>query len=400
MPLKIQIVLCILFCLTFFSCHKRQKETEPAVSYRYSLLETDQTLSYGNNKPMRYGIYALFPFTDKKGRKYLTFQEYDQNEIHIYEMYTGNLCKTLKIAWEGPNGIPHLGGYYIKDLDEIYLTNPMLPVISRTDTTGQIFQKISYEKTDEGQFLVPTFTSNTVFYTPLVILKDTFYVLQETTMPGKEPDTWPVSCSIDTTHKSVKALPFCFPPILKESELRTVGIGLELTYSRCFDGSRFVYSFFFEESIAVAFPDHSEIQKIPAKSKYIQRINPREKRPADMFAGAKRMCEAPFYGNLIHDPYRNVYYRIAYPETEMEEEDESRVYIDIWTTGRKRFSIIILDKDFNIIGETLFPDYTYCSMSMFVEEEGLYIRSNHFKSPDFDEDKLMFTCFELVKKEK
>lgn len=70
---------------------------------------------------------------------------------------------------------------------------------------------------------------------------------------------------------------------------------------------------------------------------------------------------------------------------------------DDYTSGRKRFSIIIMDNDFNIIGETLFPDYSYHSKSMFVEEEGLYIRSNHFKSPDFDEDKLMFTCFKLLK---
>jgi hypothetical protein len=83
---------------------------------------------------------------------------------------------------------------------------------------------------------------------------------------------------------------------------------------------------------------------------------------------------------------------------EEEEKEGGRIYIDIRTTGRKRFSIIILDKDFNIIGETLFSDYKYCSGSMFVDEDGLYIRSNHFKSPDFDEDKLMFTCLELKKK--
>jgi hypothetical protein len=339
-------------------------------------------------------ISCVFHFTDKTGRKYLTFQESDQNKIHIYEMHTGNHYKTVNIAMEGPDGIGHLAGYYIKDFDEIYLNNAMLPFIARSDTSGHIFQKISFEKTDEGQMLVPIFTTG-IFYTPLVIIKDTFYLAQNHIMLKKEPDTWPVSYYIDTIHGSVKTLPFCFPPILKADELRKV-IGSETMYSRCYDGSRFVYSFYFEEAITVASPDHSDVQKIPAKSKYIKQINPREKRPDDMFLGAKRQCEAPFYGNLIHDPYRNVYYRVAYPGTEMEEL-EGRTYIDIFTTGRKRFSIIILDKDFNIIGETLFPDYKYCSVSMFVEEEGLYIRSNHFMDPDFVDNKLMFTCFELIK---
>jgi hypothetical protein len=34
---------------------------------------------------------------------------------------------------------------------------------------------------------------------------------------------------------------------------------------------------------------------------------------------------------------------------------------------------------------------------MFVRKDGLYISTGHFKNPDFDEDKLCFTCFELKK---
>jgi hypothetical protein len=378
--------------MAFFSC--RQEKGKQTVSDRYSLQETGQILSYESEKPLEYRLRTVFPFTDKKGQKYLTFQEIYKNTIHIYEMYTGKHCKTLEIEREGPDGITNMFGYYIKDFDEIYLTNPDLPMIARTDTTGRLFQKISYEKSDDGTVLIPSFRSTT--FEPLVIVNDTFYVTQ-VPMPGKDPDAWPVSCYIDTTHKHVGTLPFHFPPILKAGERRTVGIGVELSYSRCFDGSRFVYSFYFEEAITVASPDHRDVQKIPAKSKYISRLNPREKRSPDMFEGAKRLCEVPFYGDLIYDRYRDVYYRIAYPETEMEAEAEGRTYIDIWTTGRKRFSIIILDKDFNIIGETLFSDYKYCSKFMFVDEDGLYIRSNHIKSPDFDENKLMFTCLELKK---
>jgi hypothetical protein len=290
MKLKIHIALFIISCMVFFSC--RQKEGKQVASYQYSLQETGKILSHESDKPLVYSILAVFPFTDKTGRKYLTFQEYHRNRIHIYEMYSGKHYKTLEIDEEGPDGITQLHGYFIKDFDEIYLTNSGLPFIARTDTTGRIVQKISYAKSDNGMVLLPSFTSVTVSYTPLVIVNDTFYVTQ-VPMPGKEPDTWPVSCYIDTIHHSVKALPFCFPPILKANELRTVGTGAELSYSRCFDGSRFVYSFYFEESITVTSQDHREVQKIPAKSKYIERINPREKRSHDMFEGAKRMCEAP-----------------------------------------------------------------------------------------------------------
>ena len=38
--------------------------------------------------------------------------------------------------------------------------------------------------------------------------------------------------------------------------------------------------------------------------------------------------------------------------------------------GRKNFSIIILDKDFRILGETLFPDNTYNPTIMLVVPKG------------------------------
>ena len=393
MKLKTLIVLYIIIPLAFVSC--KQKSNNPNASYNYSLQKMGKILSLETNTPLNVRLVAIFSFSDKKGNRYLSFQE-NNNRIHIYEMFTGKHFKTLEIDREGPNGVTQLYGYYIKDFDEIYLTNPNLPFVARTDTTGRIFQKISYEKSDDGTLLLPSFSST--HYTPLVIVKDTFYITQ-VPPPWEEPNAWPVSCYVDTLNKSVKKLPFNFPQFLTKEErnLRTMGIGIEFSYSHCFDGTNFIYSFDIEESIRVTPPDHKDMKQFPVKSKYIKKVvSPREPRPDDMFLGAKRLCEAPFYGYLIYDPYRSVYYRIAYPETEMEEE-EGRTYIDIWRTGRKRFSIIILDKDFNIIGETLFPDYKYYSKKLFVEKEGLYIQSNHFKSPDYNDNKLEFTCFELVK---
>jgi len=393
MKQKLHFAFIIFFFFLFFSC-KQKGEKQHTASYHYSLKETDRVLTYESEEPLGINFSALFPFTDKNGNKYLTFQETSQNKISFYEMFTGKHFKTLEIEREGPNGITQLIGYYIRDLDEIYLTNPNLPMIAKTDTTGDIFEKINFEKTDDGKFLIPSFKST--HFSPLVIINDTFYITQ-VPYPGKEPDTCPVSCYIDTLHKSVGILPFNFPLIIKGNEIRTTGLGIELSYSRCFDGSNFIYSFYYEEQIRVMSPDHTEMQQIPVKSKYIKKINnTKEIRPSDMYLGAKRLCEAPFYSNLIYDHYRNIYYRVAYPETEMEDLD-GKTYIDVWTTGRKCFSIIILDKNFNIIGETLFPDYTYYSKHIFVEENGLYIRNNHFMNPDFKEDKLFFTCFELKK---
>lgn len=42
--------------------------------------------------------------------------------------------------------------------------------------------------------------------------------------------------------------------------------------------------------------------------------------PNEFLSVVKKTCEMPSYGNIMYDEYRKVYYRFAYPETELETE--------------------------------------------------------------------------------
>ena len=75
--------------------------------------------------------------------------------------------------------------------------------------------------------------------------------------------------------------------------------------------------------------------------------------------------------------------------------EESDNYLKIIRSGKKNFSIMILDKDLNVIGETLFPDYTFNPHLWFVREEGLYISTNNEMNPNYDENQLVFKRVEL-----
>ncbi len=57
--------------------------------------------------------------------------------------------------------------------------------------------------------------------------------------------------------------------------------------------------------------------------------------------------------------------------------------------------IALDDKDFRILGETLFPDNTYNPTIMLVRPEGLYISDSHYLNPQFNDDILSFRKFEL-----
>ena len=200
----------------------------------------------------------------------------------------------------------------------------------------------------------------------------------------------PVSFAIDMKDKSVRALYGFQYPSFPKTNNKAKKSGKESDFSRCFDGQRFVYSFYFSEDIYTCDIDHVEVKRIAAKSKYIDEIG-----FTDDYGNLtpKDIAENPNYGNLIFDPYRDVYYRIAYPKVVIEQGVNS---LELLEYGGKRFSIIILDKGFNIIGETLFPDYTYNSRIMFVRKDGLYISSSHFMNSNYSDDILCFQRFDLV----
>lgn len=112
----------------------------------------------------------------------------------------------------------------------------------------------------------------------------------------------------------------------------------------------------------------------------------------------KAQCEHASYGKILYDKYRNVYYRFVYPYCEID--DYSGDYLDLYRSGKKTFSIIVLDKQLNVIGETSFPPYTYNSNLAFILEDGLYVSLNHIKNPDYSDDILRFQKLELKERKR
>lgn len=71
-------------------------------------------------------------------------------------------------------------------------------------------------------------------------------------------------------------------------------------------------------------------------------------------------------------------------------------YLEITRYGKKLFTIVILDKDLNIIGEKLFPEFTYVPTAHLIRKDGLYISCSHFKNPNYSDDVLCFQKIKLI----
>ena len=148
-----------------------------------------------------------------------------------------------------------------------------------------------------------------------------------------------------------------------------------------------------KEDIIIASRDYREIKQVKVTSRYIGDVTGVQE---DTEWGPKQNLELARSGDLIYDPYREVYYRFAYPKVSLVND------MNWWGKsifGRTKFSVIILDKDFQIIGETLFPESIYNSYVFFVREDGLYIsRDYQMLYGNQSDDYMTFERVELVKK--
>lgn len=374
-----KIVVLLVVVISICSCRK----TETGIA---SLKSANKSFTFPLDDETLTWLWAMHPYTDKDGKEYLTFQNERKNDLLFYEMNTGKFLHRIKPEKEGDNGVGRFFGYYIEDLDNIYVTQMHRPEIDLIDSTATVKERLWLGETVNDLRLSGLF-SVSFHYQPIIKQGDKMYI---TSVCNRLAEKNPVTVTIDLKTKEVEALPFEYP-IFPVSHDKRKTYSIENQFSRIYDGESFIYSFDYDKHIYVASPDHQSVRKILIESKYVPEVEFEElKTSGDPL---KNICEVPKYGNMLYDPYRDVYYRLAYPENELELKDN---FIELYQYGRKTFSIMIIDKDFNIIGETLFPDYIYVPTAMFIREEGLYISTSHVKNPDFDENVLTFECFELV----
>jgi hypothetical protein len=280
-------------------------------------------------------------------------------------------------------------------LDNIYITSYEKFGLVKVDTTATVKQFIAYGKTNNGYNVVPSYKSNSFHYQPVVFFDKKIYITQKPYQASKISET-PVTVAIDTINQIIEEHPFRFPNLLTDDELRNSLIGLD--FSRDFNGKQLVYSFEIDENIYVTNIETDKIKKIPVRSKYINHLK-FDKRPNEIGLIYKMLLEASCYRNLLYDKYRNVYYRFT--QIGVEQRNDMGITPEIlWRSGPAQFSVIILDKDFNIIGETLFPKYTYNPTIAFIHKNGLYISDSHALNPSFDENVLSFKCFTLEESKK
>ena len=380
--MKHLILPLLLFCL-LSSCKREKGEPQD----NYTLEATENIKSFPLDSDVKYDASYLYTF-EENGKRYLSFLNYRTTQLLFYDFDTAKFLFKVTLDKEGSNGVVMPTGYYIKDFNNMYISSSAYFGLIKVDTTGTIVQKIAYGKTSTGYKILPSYNPSSRPYLPPIFIGNKVYITQNNLERFCPAEKTPLSVAIDTVQKKYISLPLTYS-ILTEKQLESN----VSSFSRTYDGKNFIYSFYVDEDILVTSIDHAEVKRIKAKSKYIN--TPDEKLDFESESAPIKVLTLARYGDLMYDPYREVYYRFAYPKTELEDNVN---WMGKAIYGRKKFSVIILDKDFQIIGETLFPEAIYNPYASFVSKEGLYISRDYQMNYDQSEDFMTFELFKLVEK--
>lgn len=330
---------------------------------------------------------SMFIYTDQSGSSFLSMENTQTNELNFYTLDSCKLSHKIKIAQEGPNGISNIWGHHIISLDSILVYSFNKFSIYLINRQGQVLQTYKLFENKDPLFCNPPIS---MIYNPMIIVDSCLYLNQylkytNTDYDGDALEKYPIVIQLNMKNSIAKKMPLTYPRLWEHELSNPI-----FSFSREFDGKNFIFSFDISNYLYVT-KDNNSFERYDCKSRYIK-TEPINHYSQDPFMAQKQITENESYGAIIYDKYRNVYYRFVYHQCEISKQEVSETF-----KTRKKFSIIILNSKFQIIGESFFPENTYIPKMFFINNNGLYISNNNPGNPNFNENQLRFQQIELKK---
>jgi len=378
-PMK-SIIRITLLSLVLIGCKEESTLTNTQIQGNGELIHLNTAGPI--NPKTKYVTYY-----EEHQKAWLFYGNEDKNELIIYELPSGRIEKRIKFEHRGPNGIGRYKGAMVQNFDSLF-------VISGThyqdffliDTTGTVKRKYSIRPNESEDFfpaLLPVYShisQENVLRNGLINLST--YMMKIIANPDLH------SKDICITYDIAQGKLVSINKYPKFDDTYKSFIG---SYSRTNNGKEFIYSF----------PRLNEIYIQKEDGTYLKHHCPSKFQKGNLDWIANRSdpvaiqkenrIQNPKYGSIIFDKYRKLIYRIYIPGYNLEQGDS----VDKYAEFPAVFSIIILDENLNMIGETLMPNKTYDPNMTFVAKEGIFV-ALHPDNPQYNPDSLAFEKMIIV----
>ncbi|MBQ8601473.1 MAG: DUF4221 family protein [Bacteroides sp.] len=380
-------ILISLISLISASCNNKEfKETPPInISEVEDLVFPLDDSTVANMEYIQYfqrNDSNIFAFTN----------QYD-NSILFYDYDSRKYLKRISFDKEGKNGIGNVFSFYYAGKDSIFHYHYNFRTAILTNEKGEVLDKdyiiVNPNPSPDSLFLAPTLFPRT--NSPLKLLNGNLlipgFLMAEA--EGENDTNRPVMTYFDYKTKEIRHS-VCYPQMYHKKNW-----GGDFTwrtpYYTLSSKNELVFSFSADHNIRVHSLFDDKYNEFYAGVGGDYEIEPFEEtvvnfKPIDSEKLKRHYIENLSYGPIHWDKYRDVYYRIAMMP-------DSDININKRPI-RKPIEIIVLDKNFNIIGKSPLKRDKYLINQCFVGLEGF-----HIQVQTENDDELRFKTF-IIKDDK
>lgn len=377
-------VILLLSLLLFNSCEKKIVKVK-----NEGVVATDSTLFCRQDSTIKIQIgdqlipkplVSQFIENDNGNMFYVIL---DENTLHWFDVKTNKLLRTNQI--DNCGNLNNYSGFLCKG-DTTFVYNYTQKMVYMLDSS---FKTIRYWNVINDDSNKNTFDPEALTDSPILYFQDR--VILSGTKLGllkKGEKKYSVSCNINISNNNI-IYGVNYPDQYLEGDFG--GVYFNTIYHVLGDDNNCLYSFPADHYVYSYSTDFSSYRKFYMGSRYTPTINSSDCNSLELIKDKdlriKYFISQHSYSNLLYDPYRKVYYRIAQHP------------LIGWERGAfpKPFSIIVMDINGDLISETpIQTDYKELNLhNMHVTKDGLLIQIN-----TQDENVIEFALFKLLTNEK
>lgn len=314
--------------------------------------------------------------------RYLTFLNKYNNSISFYDYSTEAFFKKVTFNRKGPDAIQTPMGYYIKSTDSIYIYNKILTQVVLVNDKSTVLKRISLRgKGNEKTWVInyPQYLPRTI--TPFIETSGELLLpgMHVTSIPKSIISSFKFTARIDLKTQNVR-FSYAYPSNIYGLDSNWPVWGFTQVFAALHpDGDKLIFSFPVSHDLYIADLKSEKYTRVYAGSNFAGTINSLDRKPKKTTdkMGSTHFTQQDTYAAIIYDKYRDVYYRFLLNGI------PGAMVKTSWR--EKPVTIIVMDKDFNYLGETTIGkgDKEWYWQNSFVTKEGLNVEYIEKDSEDY-----------------
>ncbi len=349
------------------------------------------TLPLDKNSAFRHYSFGFNKSNTSSDYYYSFLNEYEKSIV--YYNLKNRKIKKIVLKEEGRNGVGNLSGvsaHLFKNENDFYYYNEYTATLFNLDSLGNIKSKHKIKDYKTGKAFPSPEPSG---INPFVVFNNVAYFSCSLSQPQNDYSDYGMILKYDLKKETTDYI-VPFPDL----------------YNKDFWGSSFRYLTYFyfdtnNEKMTLTYPVSPFVYSVDLKnktkdsvyvgSKHFKTVEPMRldleyafKQDRNFKQEDEFSLTNSDYFRIIYDEYNNYYYRFALVRPTLEEKRRGVVFPD--------FSIIILNKNFEKLGEQVFSSSVYDNNTVGVTDKGLLIARKDLYNTN--EDEITFSVFNPIKK--